>query len=263
MFASMQGRTAIVTGASRGIGRGIAARFAAAGMHVLVVARRQDDADAVARDIGGTASGFAADVTDPAAMQAMAAAARARYGSIDVLCANAGIFPRARIDEMTAQDFDTMTDVNLKGTFLSVQACLPAMKAQRQGRIVIIGSITGTTGGYPGYAHYAASKAGQLGFMRSAAIELGPWDITVNAVLPGNVQTDDQPASKTAYQQKKLTMSALRRLATVDDIANGVLFLASREAGAITGQTLIVDGGQSLPESPSAIDEAMAAAGRD
>jgi len=263
MFASMHGRTAIVTGASRGIGRGIAARFAAAGMQVLVVARRLEDAQRTAQEIGGTASGFAADITDPKATRAMAAEALARYGAIDVLCANAGIFPRARIDEMTADGFDAMTSVNLKGTFLSVQACLDAMKARHDGRIVIVGSITGTTGGYPGYAHYAASKAGQLGFMRCAAIELAPWGITVNAVLPGNVRTEEQPAHKSEYQRKKLVMSPLGRLAGVEDIANGALFLASREAGAITGQTLIVDAGQSLPESPSAVEEAMAVAARD
>lgn len=261
MFATLQGRTAIVTGATRGIGRGIAARFSAAGMNVLVAARSQADAERTAHEIGGICSGVAADVTDPESMQAMATSALERYGAIDVLCANAGIFPRARIDEMTASDFDAMTDVNLKGTFLSVQACLPAMKAQRQGRIVIIGSITGTTGGYPGYAHYGASKAGQLGFMRCAAIELAPWRITVNAVLPGNVRTEHQSDEKSAYQEKKLRMSALRRLATVDDIANGALFLASHEAGAITGHALVVDGGQSLPESPSAVDEAWAAVG--
>jgi 3-oxoacyl-[acyl-carrier protein] reductase len=266
MFASMQGRTAIVTGASRGIGRGIAARFAAAGMNVLVVARQLADAERTAREIaeaGGSASGCAADVSDTEATRAMAATALDRYGTIDILCANAGIFPRARIDSMTAADFDAMTDVNLKGTFLSVQACLGAMKAKNHGRVVIVGSITGTTGGYPGYSHYAASKAGQLGFMRCAAIELAPWQITVNAVLPGNVRTDEQPEQKSEYQRKKLVMSALGRLASVEDIANGALFLASREAGAITGQTLIVDGGQSLPESPSAVEEAMAAAGKD
>jgi len=263
MLASLEGRTAIVTGATRGIGRAIAARFALAGMNVLVVGRDRAEAERVAAELGPRTSGWAADVADLVATQAMAAQALQRYGSVDVLCVNAGIFPRARIDEMTVQDFDTMMAVNLRGSFLSVQACLPAMKVQRRGRVVLISSVTGELGGYPGYAHYGASKAGQLGFMRSAAIELAPWQITVNAVLPGNVHSDAQGTDKTAYQAKKLVMSPLRRLATAVDIAHGALFLASDEAAAITGQTLVIDAGQSLPESPSAVDEAFEAAGRD
>jgi len=262
MFASLQGRTAIVTGATRGIGKGIAARFGEAGMNVVVVGRNQADAERAAADIGSNAIAWAADITQFGATQSMAREVERRYGRIDVLCANAGIFPRARIDEMSVSDFDTMMAVNLRGTFLSVSACLPAMKRQQQGRIVIVGSITGTLGGYPGCSHYGASKAGQLGFMRSAAIELAPWNITVNAVLPGNVRTDSQSPEKTAYQQQKIVMSPMRRLAAVEDIANGALFFSSQEAGAITGQSLVIDAGQSLPESPSAVDEAMAAAGR-
>ena len=257
MFASMQGRTAIVTGASRGIGRGIAARFAAAGMQVLVVARRLEDAQRTAKEIGGATSGFAADITDPEDTRGMATAALARYGAIDVLCANAGIFPRARIDEMTADDFDVMTSVNLKGTFLSVQACLDAMKAQRDGRIVIVGSITGTTGGYPGYAHYAASKAGVNGFIRSAALEYAREGITVNGVEPGYIAKQggsllSDPA-KAARIARHIPIGELGR---PEDIALAMRFLASPAARYITGQTLVVDGGSTLPESPFFAEQA-------
>jgi 3-oxoacyl-[acyl-carrier protein] reductase len=263
MGQGLQGRTAVVTGATRGIGRAIAQRFAQAGLRVLVVGRTLADAEHVAAEIGGGASGCAADVADQGSTQRMAALAVERYGGIDVLCANAGIFPRARIDEMRVEEFDTMLAVNLRSTFLCTQACLPAMKQAQRGRIVIIGSVTGTLGGYPGYAHYGASKAGQLGFMRSAAIELAPWQITVNAVLPGNITTDEQPAAKHAYQDKKRVMSPLRRLARPEEVAAAALFFCTDDAGGITGQSLVVDAGQTLPESPSAVDEAMAAAGKE
>lgn len=263
MDAGLQGRTAIVTGGTRGIGRAIAQRFAQAGMRVLVVGRALADAERVATEIGAGASGCAADVSELDATQRMAALAVERYGGIDVLCANAGIFPRARIDEMRVEQFDTMLAVNLRSTFLCTQACLPAMKQAQRGRIVIIGSVTGALGGYPGYAHYGASKAGQLGFMRSAAIELAPWQITVNAVLPGNIATEEQPEAKHAYQEKKRVMSPLRRLARPEEVAAAALFFCTDDAGGITGQSLVVDAGQSLPESPSAVDEAMAAAGKE
>ena len=151
------------------------------------------DADSVAAEIGaagGTARAFVADVRSPADTQAMARAAIDAFGGIDILCANAGIFPAAKLGAMTEADFDAVIDTNLKGTFLSVSACLPAMKAKKSGRIILTSSITGPVTGYPGWAHYGASKAGQLGFMRTAAIELAPFNITVNAVLPGNIATE-------------------------------------------------------------------------
>ena len=189
-MTSARGRSAIVTGGSKGIGKGIARGFAKAGYTVMVVSRNGAEADAVAEEIGGGASGFAADIADPAAVDAMAAAAVERYGAIDVLCANAGIYPSAKLGEMTAADFDRVIGTNLRGTFLSVSAVLPAMKTARTGRIVLTSSITGPITGYPGWAHYGASKAGQLGFMRTAAIELAPFGITVNAVMPGNIMTE-------------------------------------------------------------------------
>src|SRR5690606_4052870 len=143
MFKSLKGKTAIVTGASKGIGRGIALRLGEAGLNVLVVGRTIADAENVAAEIGPGASAFAADVTDPDACAAMAEAAASRYGGIDILCANAGIFPSAKLGEMTPADFDHVITTNLTGTFLSVSAVLPAMKKNRAGRIVITSSITG------------------------------------------------------------------------------------------------------------------------
>ncbi|MBH0237753.1 3-oxoacyl-ACP reductase FabG [Methylobrevis albus] len=254
MFTSLSGRTAIVTGGSRGIGKGIAKRFGAAGLNVLVVSRSLDEASAVAAEVGPHAAGFAADVTNEAACAAMAAAAIDRFGSIDVLAANAGIFPAARLGEMTGADFDHVISTNLKSSFLTVSACLPAMKAQGQGRIVLTSSITGPITGYPGWSHYGASKAGQLGFMRTAAIELAPWNITVNAVMPGNIMTEGLDGLGADYLAKMTASIPMKRLGSVDDIANAALYFASDEAGYVTGQQLVIDGGQVLPESLGAIE---------
>jgi len=254
MFASLKGRTVVVTGGSKGIGRGIARRFGEAGLNVLVVARSLADAERAATEIGPHASGFAADVSQPEACEAMAAAAEARYGGIDVLCANAGIFPAAKLGEMTAADFDHVMGVNLKGTFLSVSACLPAMKKAGRGRIVITSSITGPITGFPGWSHYGASKAGQLGFMRTAAIELAPFAITVNAVMPGNILTEGLAEQSQDYRDAMTASIPMKRLGSVADIANAALYFASDEAGYVTGQTIVVDGGQVLPESLAALE---------
>jgi 3-oxoacyl-[acyl-carrier protein] reductase len=182
-------------------------------------------------------------------MQVMAEAAHTRHGGIDVLCANAGIFPQGSIEELSPEDWDQVLGVNLKGTFLSLKACLPYLKASDQGRVVITSSITGPVTGFPGWTHYGASKAGQLGFMRTAALELARHKITVNAVLPGNIKTEGLVALGDDYLQSMAATIPLKTLGEVEDIGYAALFLASKEAGYITGQTIIVDGGQILPES--------------
>ena len=257
MFSSLTGRSVIVTGASKGIGRGIALRFGSAGCQVLVVSRTLSEADRVAAEIvaaGGTARSFAADVSQAADMQAMAAAALQWHGAIDILCANAGIFPAAMLGAMTEADFDAVIGTNLKGTFLSVSACLPAMKAKKAGRIILTSSITGPVTGFPGWSHYGASKAGQLGFMRTAAIELAREGITVNAVLPGNIATEGLAGLGAEYVRGMEASVPMRRLGSIMDIANAALFFACDEAGYITGQSLVVDGGQILPESLAALE---------
>jgi 3-oxoacyl-[acyl-carrier protein] reductase len=253
MFRSLKGKTAIVTGASKGIGRGIARRFGEAGLNVLVVSRTIGDAENVAAEIGSNASAFAADVTKPDDCAAMAEAATKRYGDIDILCANAGIFPSAKLGEMTAADFEHVISTNLTGTFLSVSAVLPTMKSNRSGRIVITSSITGPITGFAGWSHYGASKAGQLGFMRSAALELAPWNITINAVMPGNIRTEGLDGLGNDYISSMEASIPMKRLGAVSDIANAALFFASEEAGYVTGQTLVVDGGQVLPETLAAM----------
>jgi 3-oxoacyl-[acyl-carrier protein] reductase len=255
VLTTLEGRSVIVTGASKGIGKGIARVFAGKGARVLLVARDLTQAQAAAAEIGFGASAVAADVSNQEDCARMARAALERHGGIDIVCPNAGIFPAARLGEMTAADWDQVLNINLKGTFLTVNACLAGLKARGRGRIIVTSSITGPITGYPGWSHYAASKAGQLGFIRTAAIELAPHNITVNAVLPGNILTEGVQAMGPEYIAGMTSAIPQRRLGTVDDVAYAALFLASDEAGFISGQTIVVDGGQVLPESHMALED--------
>jgi 3-oxoacyl-[acyl-carrier protein] reductase len=256
MSASLNGRSVLVTGGSKGIGKGIARVFAEAGAKVAIVARHAEEAKAAAKGIGRSASSLTADVGDLASLEAAAKSAAEQNGGIDVLCANAGIFPAAKLEDMSTAAWDEVLSTNLKGTFHAVKACVPYLKKSDQGRIVITSSITGPVTGYPGWTHYGASKSGQLGFMRTAAIELAKYGITVNAVMPGNIITEGLAALGPEYHKTMAASIPLKRLGTVEDIGYAALFLASKEAGYITGQTLIVDGGQILPESLEALGQA-------
>lgn len=258
MLTSISGRTLIVTGASKGIGKGIARVFASKGARVLLAARELAQADKTAEEIrtdGGVASTVAADVANPEDCKRVAETAVVRYGGIDIVCCNAGIFPAARLGEMSAADWDQVLNVNLKGTFLTVNSCLAALKERGRGRIIVTSSITGPITGYPGWSHYGASKAGQLGFMRTAAIELAPHNITVNALLPGNILTEGVEALGAEYIARMTSAIPQKRLGSVHDVAYAALFLASDEAAFITGQTIVVDGGQVLPESHMALED--------
>jgi len=258
MLTSIEGRSVIVTGASKGIGKGIARVFSSKGARVLIASRDLSQAEAAAaeiRTVGGSVSAIAADVSQAEDNVRMAQTAIERHGGIDILCCNAGIYPTATLFDMSAADWDQVMDINLKGTFLSVHACLPALKARGKGRIVVTSSITGPITGNAGWSHYAASKAGQLGFIRTAAIELAPHNITVNAVLPGNIFTEGLHDLGPEYIARMTSAIPARRLGSVEDIAYAALFLASDEAAYITGQTIVVDGGQVLPESQSAIED--------
>jgi 3-oxoacyl-[acyl-carrier protein] reductase len=265
MFTSIAGRAVVVTGGSRGIGKGIAGVFARNGARVLITGRDSDAARAAAEELGARASGAGgevsfvqADVSDREDCRRMAAIAVERLGGIDVLCANAGIFPDSLLADMTEEMLDQVLGVNLKGTVFSVQACLPALARSGRGRVILTSSITGPITGFPGWTHYGASKAGQLGFMRTAAIELAPRGITVNAVLPGNIITEGLAELGEDYAAKMAASIPLRRLGSVDDIGYAALFLATEEAGYITGQTIVIDGGQVLPETLEAIAAAEA-----
>jgi 3-oxoacyl-[acyl-carrier protein] reductase len=241
VFTSIAGRAVVVTGATRGIGKGIARVFANNGARVLIVGRDKDAATAAVSELssgGAEVSYLLADVS-------------VREGCEHV---DAGIFPDKRLADMTDEDLDTVLGTNLRGCILSVQACLPALQESAHGRVILTSSITGPITGFPGWSHYGASKAGQLGFMRTAAIELAAHAITVNAVLPGNVITEGLEDLGEDYINEMTASVPLRRLGTVDEIGYAALFLASDEAAYITGQTIVVDGGQILPESLGALD---------
>ena len=257
MFTSIADRAVVVTGGTRGIGKGIASVFARSGAKVLITGRDSDIARAAAEELsagGAEVSFIQADVSSREDCRRMAAIATERLGGIDVLCANAGIFPAAPLAEMTDENIEQVLGTNLRGTILSVQACLGPLAASGRGRVILTSSITGPITGFPGWAHYGASKAGQLGFLRTAAIELAPSGITVNAVLPGNIVTEGLDDLGDEYQAQMAASIPLRRLGTVEEIGYAALFLATDEAGYITGQTIVVDGGQVLPESLSALD---------
>jgi 3-oxoacyl-[acyl-carrier protein] reductase len=257
VFTSIAGRAVVVTGATRGIGKGIARVFADNGARVLIAGRDQEAASGTVAELtagGAEVSYVLADVSLRAGCQRIAETAADRLGGVDVLCANAGIFPDRRLADLTDEDLDTVLGTNLRGCILSVQACLPALRQSAHGRVILTSSITGPITGFPGWSHYGASKAGQLGFMRTAAIELAAHAITVNAVLPGNVITEGLEDLGDDYMNEMTASVPLRRLGTVDEIGYAALFLASDEAAYITGQTIVVDGGQTLPESLGALD---------
>ena len=257
MFTSLNGRSVLVTGGSKGIGKGIAGSFAGAGARVVITGRDRAAGERAAAELtaasraGGEVTFVPGDVSDPASCETVAAAAQERLGGVDVLCCNAGIFPRARLGEISPQQLDEVLGINLKGTFFIIQAALPALRRSRHGRIIVISSITGPLTGAAGWSHYAASKAGQLGLVRTAALELAPARVTVNAILPGNIATEDEDDPE--YVQSTVAAIPLGHLGVVGDIAGAALFLATDEASYITGQTLVIDGGQTLPESASAM----------
>ena len=246
-------QVAVVTGAARGIGRGIASVLAAEGAHVVVV-----DVEATLGEVtvdelrrqGYGATAVSADVTDRRTVDSMVVRVIAELGRIDIVAANAGIYPFAELATMDEPTWDRVMDLNVGGAVRTVQACLPAMIGRGYGRIVLTSSITGPITGQPGFAHYGASKAAMLGFMRSAAVELARTGVTVNAVMPGNVSTPGFADTSDEHQQRMLSSIPMGRYAEPEEVGWAVRFLASPEAGYITGQTLIVDGGQVLPEAP-------------
>jgi 3-oxoacyl-[acyl-carrier protein] reductase len=244
---------AIVTGAAQGIGAAIACRYAAEGARVVVADRDPDGARTTAERIAAEALSAVplhVDVSDRAAVDAMVASVLEEFGRVDVLTHNVGIYPSAALHEMSDELWDSVLDTNLKSLFLTVRSCLPHMRSQGGGRITVTSSITGPRVALTGMAHYAASKAGVNGFIRSAALELAPSGITVNGVEPGTVRTE---GVLRIVSEDDLASQAevipLGRVATGDDIAAAHLFLCSDDAAYITGQTIVVDGGQILPEN--------------
>lgn len=248
---SLAGRVAVVTGGASGVGAGIASVFAQEQARVAIVdidAAGAERAAAELRAGGAEAQAFETDLVDGAAVEAMAAAVLDRWGTIDILSANAGIYPSTPIEQVDDAFLDRIMDLNFKGAVHSIQACLPAMRAQGYGRVVLTSSITGNFVGAEGYSVYGASKAAMLGLMRGLALEVVGDGITINAILPGNVRTPVVEALDEEYMDWILRAIPMGRLAEPEELGWAARFLASEEAAYITGATIVLDGGQTLPE---------------
>lgn len=252
-------KVAIVTGAGQGIGKAIARVFATEGARVMVATRTAihgEDTVAMIRDAGGKAALSQVDIGSLASVDQVIDATLSTYGQIDILVHNAASFLGGPIDDYSEDDMETVFAVNLKACFRLSHACIPHMRRRGAGRILITSSVTGPRVAMTGAAYYAASKGGVNGFIRTAALELARERITVNGVEPGFILTPAMEliADDEAQQQMAKYIPA-GYLGAPEDIAYAMLFLASDEASYITGQTIVVDGGSTLPESPAFIDD--------
>lgn len=239
------GQTVVVTGASRGIGKVLAMSFADRGATVACVATTEAGANATAEEIaksGGRAKGFACDISSTESVEAFVEALIGELGTPTALINNAGITADTLILRMKDEDWDRVMNVNLKGAFLLIRALSRHMMKERYGRIVNISSVIGLHGG-AGQANYAAAKAGLIGLTMSVAKEFGSRGITCNAIAPGFIETDMTDALADEFKDYVKRTAPAGRLGTPEDVAPAVMFLASRESGYITGQTLTVDGG--------------------
>jgi len=241
-----ENQVAIVTGAGRGIGRAIALQFAKEGARVACVSRTEQNAQSVASEINALrvdgAKAYAVDVADHAAVQKVGGQILDDFGRADILVNNAGVRRDALVMRMSVEDWDVVINTNLRGAFSFTQAIVRVMAKQRSGRIINISSVIGLMGN-AGQTNYAASKAGLIGFTKSLARELASRNVTVNAVAPGFVTTDMTAGLSEDIKKTIHAKIPLGRTATPEEIANAVTFLASAEAGYITGQVLCVDGG--------------------
>lgn len=252
MSERLEGKVAIITGAAQGIGRAIAETFAAQGARVMVADLQEETGRAVVDVLraGGAEADFVkTDVSVAVDTEGMAAATVARFGRIDIVVENAGVFPSNLIEDTPEAVWRRTVEVNLFGVFQCTRACLPQMKAQNYGRIVITASVTGPKVGEIGDAHYSATKAGVMGFVRTAAIEFAPHGIAINAVEPGYILSDGMKATfPEEFREEAKSFIPMGRFGEPREIAQAFLFLASDEASYITGQSIVVDGGVILPQ---------------
>ncbi len=243
---SLNGELALVTGASRGIGKAIASELAARGARVVGTATTEAGAQGITDYLDGQGVGRVLDVGDQASIDALLKAVNEAFGAVTVLVNNAGITRDNLLMRMKEEEWEAVINTNLRSVFRLSKACLRGMMKQRHGRIINIGSVVGMTGN-PGQANYAAAKAGLMGFSKSMAREVGSRNITVNVVAPGFIDTEMTQALPEAQREKLQQEIALGRLGDPRDVAHAVAFLASAEAAYITGETLNVNGGMYMP----------------
>jgi 3-oxoacyl-[acyl-carrier protein] reductase len=242
---NLENKVAIITGASRGIGKVIAEETAKAGAKTVCVSRSLSDVEKVAKYIneqGFTAIAMACDITNGEQYQELVKSVNEKFGSIDILVNNAGVTKDGLIMRMSEDDWDVVIDTNLKGAFNGTKAVTRHMMKQRSGRIINISSVVGLIGN-AGQANYAASKAGLIGLTKATAKELASREITVNCIAPGYIETDMTNRLPEKIKNALIEQIPLGRIGQATDIAASVCFLASEEAGYITGQTFTVDGG--------------------
>ncbi len=254
MHVNLDGRVAIVTGSGQGIGEGIAKVFAQSGAKVVVATRTAENGQQTVDDInsaGGQAMLVQCDVGQRSEIEKLVAATIKHWGRLDIAIHNAAIFPMHSVADMPDDVLDQTLAVNMKAGFWLTQESLPHFRKQGGGRIILTSSVTGPTVAMPGTSNYAASKGGMNAFIRTAALELARENITINGVEPGYIMT--QAMGILADEDELKEMASLipkGEIGKPEDIAYTMLFLASDEASYITGQTIIVDGGSTLPESP-------------
>lgn len=245
----LQGKVAFIAGGGNWIGKEIAKQFASHGAKVFLIGRELKKLEQVVAEIradGNEAGCCAADISDVEAVNKAVSSALKKFSKIDILVQSAAIYPMALIEDMSLTEWKAVIDINLTGSFILLKALAETLQQQKNGRVIFISSIAGEEIGYASLAHYAASKAGMNGLMRSAALELGAHQVTVNSIAPGNilnVAAFGVPAEKL---QKMIHKIPVGRLGLPADVAAAALFLASDEASFITGQHLVVDGGQTI-----------------
>jgi 3-oxoacyl-[acyl-carrier protein] reductase len=242
MSGRLAGKVALIIGAARGIGAGIAERFYEEGARLVIGDTEVEAGAATAERL--KAKFVTTDISKAADAEGAVAAALAAFGDLHIVVQNAGIYPWSLIENISPEEWDMVLGVNLRGVFLIARAALPHMKAKRYGRFVFTSSITGPRVTSPGHGHYSASKAGINGFIKSAALEFSAYNITVNGVEPGNILTESVEKQRSkAFIQSMVDSIPLGRLGTPRDVAQAALFLASDEAAYITGAVIPIDGG--------------------
>lgn len=247
----LKNKISVITGSGKGIGQSIAVLFAREGSRVVVCSRTRSDLDKVAEQIvhkGGLCLPLATDVTSQSSVDCLVRKVLDEYGTIDILVNNAGIFPSRKLTDMSEEEWDKVLDTDLKSMFLCCKAVTPIMMAQKSGKIINMSSVTGTSVSSGGLAHYSAAKAGVMGFTMSLALELAKYGINVNAISPGTIMTPGVAENLGDRVDVIAESIPLKRLGDPVEVAYAALFLASQESNYITGQTIVVDGGNVIVE---------------